>query len=73
MCLPTEGRTREGRGVRLETEKFIRFSMVNNRNDQNGVWNRNFAGLIRDRWIVEFSNKGNSQRDSTRRKLEAFG
>ena len=35
MCVLTEGRTREGGGVRRETEKIIRFGTFNIRNGQN--------------------------------------
>ena len=36
MCIPTEGRTREGRGVRWETEKIIRFITFKIQNGRNG-------------------------------------
>ena len=35
MCVPTEGRTREGQGIRQETDKMIRFDTFNIRNGKN--------------------------------------
>ena len=45
MCVPTEGRTREGQGIRQETDKMIRFDTFNIRNGQNSVLELALCGM----------------------------
>ena len=49
MCVPTEGRTREGRGVRWETEKRIKFGTFDIQNVQNGGLESALHGMAQGR------------------------
>ena len=52
MCVPIEGHTREGWGVRRGTEKMVRFSMFRIRNVRNGGLESALRGM--DQGRVDF-------------------
>ena len=49
MCVPTEGRTREGRGVRQGPKKMVMFGTFNIRNGWNGSLELALRGMSQGR------------------------
>ena len=72
MCVSTEGLTREGREVRRDTEKMVRFGTFNTRNVQNRGLESALCRMDQGGVDCGVFQAKNLTKEFTRRKLAAF-